>query len=135
MFGFFKKKPTIVDAAIREIYGDNPPAKSAVLEHAVTLAYEGLLFEQIPRRDVERLATSLFNGPMPYSTHDLAVSTAHAFFSASHNIEKLSGCQLAARACVLSWLKAGQVAPMIAWAFESALYVDYKPAVSAEADL
>lgn len=133
MFGFFKKrKPTVAESAIREIYGDNPPAKRADLERAISLAYEDLLFEQIPRQDVQRLATGLFNGPMPFSTHDLAVSTALAFFEAAHNIERLARCQLAARAQVLQWLKARDVAPVIAIEFESTLYQEYKATVSAE---
>lgn len=132
MFGFFKKKkPTVIDDATREIYGDNPPARSADLERAIALAYDDLLFKQIPQQDVQRRATSLFNGPLPFSTHDLAVSTALAFFGAADNIERLSGCQLAARACVLNWLKAREVAPMIAIEFENVLYVEYKAAVAA----
>ena len=131
MLGFFKKKPTVAESAIREIYGDNPPVKSADLERAITLAYEDLLFEQIPLRDVQRLTTGLFNGPMPFSTHDLAVSTALAFFGTADNIERLAGCQLAARVRVLNWLKESEVALLIAIEFENTLYREYKASASA----
>lgn len=135
VFGFFKKrKSAAADAAAGTVPGDDRSTRNVDLEHAVTLAYEELLFEQIPRQEVEGLAASLADGPMARSTHDLAVSTALMVFSTSRNIKKLSRVQLAARACVLNWLKAGQVTPQIAWTFESALYLDYKPTVSAEAD-
>ena len=72
MFGIFKKKqPTAIDGVIRAIYGDNPPAKSADLERAVTIAHEDLLADQVPISEVRRIASGLSAGPIPYSTHDL----------------------------------------------------------------
>ena len=128
MYGFFrrKKRQAIANTAVREIYGSNPPANRVDLESAITLAHQNLLLERIPREDVARLTTSLFNGPMPLSTHDLAASAALAFFQAPNYIERLRGCQLSARACILDWLKAGNIAPKIAIAFEVMLYREYK---------
>lgn len=81
MFGIFKKKQsTVMDGVIRAIYGDNPPAKSADLERAITIAHEDLLAERVPLSEVKRVAGALAAGPMPYSTYDLAVAAALSFF-------------------------------------------------------
>src|SRR6266567_1881813 len=128
MFGFFKKKPpTVMDVLVRAIYGDHPPAKSADLERAITIAHEDLLLEQVPLSDVERQATGLFNGQMPYSTHDLAVSTALTFFRKPELLDALQECQLFARMRVLNWAKAGKVVAPLVQSFEDVLYRVYKP--------
>jgi hypothetical protein len=98
MFGFFKKKPpTAMDALIRTIYGANPPPKSADLERSITIAHEDLLLERVPLSAVKRKAAELFQGPIPYSTHDLAVSAALAFFKAPEFTRALEDCQMPAR--------------------------------------
>jgi len=79
MFGLFKKKPpTVMDALIRTIYGANPLRKSADLERSITIGHEDLLSERVPLSEVKQRACELFKGPIPYSTHDPAVSTAFA---------------------------------------------------------
>ena len=133
MFGIFKKKqPTAMDGVIRAIYGDHPPAKSADLERAVTIAHEDLLCEVVPVTEVQRLASGLFAGPMPYSTHDLSVATAMSFFKDPALIEHLKGeIQIGARLRVLNWMKAGKVAPGVLKIFEDTLYRVYKPSAEA----
>lgn len=129
MLGLFKKKqPTAMDGVIRAIYGDHPPAKSADLERAVTIAHEDLLCEVVPISEVQRVASGLFSGPMPYSTHDLSVATALSFFKDPALVEHLKGeVQVGARLRVLNWMKAGKVARGVLKIFEDTLYRVYKP--------
>jgi hypothetical protein len=128
MFGFFKKKqPTGMDGVIRAIYGDNPPAKSADLERAITIAHEDLLAGQVPISDVRRVAGGLHAGPMPYSTYDLSVATALAFFKNPDLFDALAEAQIGARVRVLNWMKGGKVAPGVLRIFEDTLYRLYKP--------
>lgn len=129
LLGLFRSKRTrpFAEDAVLEIYGDRPPRKDADLSAAITLAYEQLLAERIPLQEVERLTTNLFNGPMPFSTHDLAASSALAFFQTPKYFSVLSECQIDARRCILDWLKAGEITPTIGIVFEETLYRDYKP--------
>ena len=128
MLSIFKRKPpTAMDAIIRTIYGANPPRKSADLERSVTIAHEDLLFERVPLSEVKRVAGELFQGPIPYSTHDLAVSTALAFFKAPEFVPVLTECQIPARLRVANWTKAGKVVGPLAQSFEAVLYRAYKP--------
>jgi hypothetical protein len=79
MFGWLSKKRTsssTMDELIRTIYGDRPPKKSADVRQAAVLAADVLLGGTFDRLAVVRIANELNNGPMPYSTHDLAVSVA-----------------------------------------------------------
>jgi hypothetical protein len=85
------------------------PSKSADLERSITIAHEDLLFERVPLSAVKRAASELFEGPIPYSTHDLAVSTALAFFKASEYVPELQECQIPARLRVVNWAKDGKV--------------------------
>lgn len=116
-------------ALIRTIYGANPPPKSAELERSITIAHEALLFGRVPLSEVRQRATDLFKGPIPYSTHDLAVSTALAFFKAPEFVKVLSEYQIPARLRVVDWAKDGQVVGPLAESFEHVLYRIYKPAL------
>ena len=128
MFGIFKRRPpTALDAFIRLAYGPNPPRKSADLERSVTIAHEDILFERVPLREVKRIAEELFKGPIPYSTHDLAVSTALAFFETPEYIPVLTECQIPARLRVVNWASDGKVVGPLAQSFEAVLYRVYKP--------
>ena len=128
MFGLFKKKqPTMADALIRTIYGPNPPRKSADLERSITIAHEDLLFERVPLSEVKEKASGLLKGPIPYSTHDLAVSTALGFFNNPEYVPALQECQIPARLRVLNWAKDGKVVKPFALSFENVLYRVYKP--------
>jgi hypothetical protein len=122
-----KKQPTAMDALIHTIYGANPPKKSANLERSITIAHKDLLFEKVPLSEVKRLAGELFNGPIPYSTHDLAVSTALAFFKAPEHMRALQDCQIPARLRVNGWAMERKVIGPLALTFENVLYKVYKP--------
>ena len=131
MFGLFKKKPpTVMDGLIRAIYGANPPPKSAELGRSIIIAREALLFGRVPLSEVRQRATELFKGPIPYSTHDLAVSTAFAFFKAPEFVKVLSEYQIPARLRVVDWAKDGTVVSPLAQSFEAVLYRVYKPTLS-----
>lgn len=128
MFGLFKKKqPTALDTFIRAAYGDRPPRKSADVERATTIAHEDLLAELVPLAEVGKIAKDLASGPIPYSTHDLAVSIALAFYKKPELIGTLHELQIAARMRVLNWLKDGKIVPLVAKAFEDSLYRIYHP--------
>jgi hypothetical protein len=128
MFGLFKKKqPTMMDALIRTIYGPSPPSKSADLERSIIIAHEDLLFERVPLSEVKQKAGELFKGPIPYSTHDLAVSIALGFFKGPEYMPALQECQIAARLRVVNWAKDGKVVKPLALSFEEVLYRVYKP--------
>jgi hypothetical protein len=128
VFGLFKKKPpTMMDGFIRLMYGANPPAKSADLERSITIAHEDLLFERLSLSEVKRKAGDLFRGPIPYSTHDLAVSTALAFFKAPEYVPALQECQIPARLRVVNWAKDGKIVKPLAQSFEEVLYRLHKP--------
>lgn len=132
MFGIFKKKqPTAIDGVIRAIYGNNPPAKSADLERAITIAHEDLLAEHVPISEVRGTASGLAAGPMPYSTYDLAVAASLSFFKNSKLFDTLVEIQVPARLRVLDWMKGGKVAPGVLKIFEDTLYRLYKPSAEA----
>jgi len=77
---------SVMDGMIRMVYGANPPPKSADIERSITIAHEDLLFEKVPLSEVKRTAGELFKGPVPYSTHDLAVSPRIRLRSASGDV-------------------------------------------------
>jgi len=123
-----KQRPlTAMDAVIRTIYGANPPKKSADLEQSITLAHKEILFGQVPLTEVKRAAGELLQGPIPYSTHDLAVSAALVFFKKPECVPMLTECQIPARMQVLNWTMEGKVVRPLAESFEAALYKLYKP--------
>jgi len=129
MFGFRKKKPkTALDAFITAVYGDPPPAKRADIGEASRLASEELLMGNIDASHIRKLAEELASGPVPYSTHDLALSVALNFFKRPELMPTLQIAQLFVRMQMLEWLQAGLVAPMIVKSFEEVLYKLYKPA-------
>jgi hypothetical protein len=131
MFGLFGKRPkkpeTAMDQVIRAIYGDNPPLKRANLAKAVHLAHEELLLTLVGEQDIQNVAADLHRGPVPYSTEDLAISTALNFFRRPDKVLTLKGAQLVARMKALEWLQEGKVAPLLVKTFEDSLYKIYKP--------
>jgi hypothetical protein len=132
MFGLFKKKPpTVMDGMIRMIYGANPPPKSADLERSITNAHEDLLFEKVPLAEVKQRASELFKGLIPYSTHDLAVSTALAFFKSPEYVSVLQECEISARLRVVNWTTDGKVVKPLAESFDEVLKRVYQPNTSA----
>jgi hypothetical protein len=128
MFGFSKKKKpqNALDEFIFAVYGNPPPAKRADVEHAISLATE-LLTGVVEQQEVRRQAIALDDGPVPYSTHDLAVSVALNFFKQPEYVPQLFTAQFLARMKALQWYKEGLVVPMLVKSFEEVLYKLYKP--------
>ena len=126
LFGGKKKQESAMDVFIRAVYGDPPPPKRAKLSEAVELANE-LLMGVVSEREILAVATQLSNGPIPYSTHDLALSVALNFFKDPARIPTLGTAQLMARMSMLEWIQEKKVAPMLAESFENTLYKLYKP--------
>ena len=128
MFGFSKKKKpqNALDEFIFAVYGNPPPAKRADVEQAISLATE-LLTGVVEQQEVRRQAIALDDGPVPYSTHDLALSVALNFFKQPEYVPQLFTAQLLARMKALQWYKEGLVVPMLVKSFEEVLYRLYKP--------
>jgi hypothetical protein len=126
IFGKNKKQESAMDVFIRAVYGDPPPPKRAKLSEAVELASE-LLMGMVSEREIVTIATELNSGPIPYSTHDLALSVALNFFKDPARIPSLGTAQLMARMAMLEWLQQKKVAPMLVQSFEGTLYKLYKP--------
>jgi len=131
MFEFLKKKspPSTLDQLIYALYGNPPPPKRADVRKATSLAFHELLGETIPETEVAKQAEDLNSGPIPYTTYDLALSVALAFFKRSELVAKLQGVQLIARLQTIQWLQEKSVHPQIAGVFEDTLYKMYKPTV------
>jgi hypothetical protein len=129
MFGLFgkKKKPqSALDEFIIAVYGNPPPAKRASVGEAVELVKE-LLVDAADENEIRRQAIALSDGPIPYSTHDLALAVSLHFFKQPENIPKLFEAQILARMKMIQWLENGLVAPMFVKSIESVLYNLYKP--------
>jgi hypothetical protein len=125
MFGFGKKKESAMDQFIKAMYGDPPPSKRANLSIAIDLAVE-LLMGQVPEKEISILGTKLDSGPIPYSTHDLALSIALNFFKDPQYLPNLGAAQLMARMTMLEWFQDNKVAPLLVRSFEDTLYKLYK---------
>lgn len=78
LFGGKKKQESAMDVFIRALYGDPPPPKRAKLSEAVELT-SALLMGVVSERKILTVATQLNSGPIPYTTHDLALSAALSF--------------------------------------------------------
>ncbi|MFM6990145.1 MAG: hypothetical protein ACKOWD_02430 [Rhodoferax sp.] len=126
LFGTKKKPETAMDVFIKAMYGDPPPPKRAKLSEAVDLAND-LLMGEVAEREIVTLATQLNSGPIPYSTHDLALSVALNFFKDPSRISKLGTAQLMARMSMIEWLQEKKVAPLLVQSVEDTLYKLYKP--------
>ncbi len=128
MFGLFKKKKpsNVLEKLILTVYGNPPPPKTAKLDEAIKIAYEELLMGIISKEDVTKLTTDLDAGPIPYSTHDLALSVALHFFKQPDLVPRLRDAQLIARLKVVGWLQQGKVVPPLVQSFEAILYKLYK---------
>ena len=128
MFGWFqKKKPaTLMDQFIVSMYGDSPSQKRADVDAAIQLAHQELLGELVDLREIREIATALYRGPIPYSTHDLALSVALNFFKQPTQIERLKDIEAFATIKARLWLKKEHVAPMIFKTFQETLYRVYR---------
>ena len=123
-----RDKPTMMDGVIKLAYGNSPPRKTANLEVAVELSYEALLVRIVDIAEVQKIATQLYNGKMPYSTHDLAAATALNVFRNADRArrEQLGQIQIFSRLAVIDWVKEKKVNPLLAQAFEDTLYKMFK---------
>lgn len=132
MFGLFgKKQPrTAMDEFIQLMYGDRPPSKRAVVPEAVSLAWEQLLARLVSKRDVENVVFELSNGPIPYSTHELALAASLNLFKNPLYGPRLGEAQIAARMTALEWFQGGKVVAPLVKSFEDTLYALYKDAVA-----
>ena len=127
MFGFSKKKKpqNALDEFIFAVYGNPPPAKRANLEQAITLANE-LLMGVVPQQEVRTQGVALEDGPIPYSTHDLALSIALNFFKQPDYIPQLFTAQLMARMKALQWFKEGLAVGPLVKSFEDIFTCCYR---------
>lgn len=121
------KPKNLLDELIHATYGNPPPLKSANLSDAIAFATDELLGGVVSRTEVTKIATELFESPMPYSTHDLAYAAALNFFKAPERRGDLMDAQLMARAKMLELLQEKKLNVHLAKAFEDKLYKDYKP--------
>ena len=126
LFGGKKKPESAMDLFIKAMYGDPPPPKRAKLSEAVDLAND-LLMGEVTEREIATLATQLNSGPIPYSTHDLALSVALSFFKDPARVSRLGTAQLMARMSMIEWLQEKKVAPLLVKSVEDTLYKLYKP--------
>ncbi len=126
MFGFGRKKQeTAMDGFIKMMYGDPPPPKRANLTEAIGLA-RNLLTGIVDEKDLRLIGVQLHEGPIPYSTHDLALSIALNFFKNPEYIQRLKTAQLTTRMTMQDWLDKKKVIPMLVESFEASLDKAYK---------
>lgn len=128
MFKFLKKKPlSTFEKLVSAAYGENPPRpQRANLDMAIDLAHSSLLMGSIEKSEIATIAQGLFEGKMPYSTHDLAIATSLNFFMRPELREDLIAAQLMARLTALEWFKEGKVVPILFKSFEETLYKKFK---------
>lgn len=128
IFGLSKKNPaSVLDAIILAVYGNPPPPKTANLNEAIQIAHDELLMGVVSKEAVIKSATELDAGPIPYSTHDLALSVALNFFKQPDLVPQLGDAQLVARMMALDWVSQKKVSPPLVQSFENTLYELYKP--------
>jgi hypothetical protein len=129
MFGFFNKRKSTsaLDQFIFAIYGNPPPPKRANVDQAVAIACDELLMGIVREDEVRKQAVALSSGPIPYSTHDLALSIALNFFKQPEYVPHLETAQMMARLQARQWLQKGSVVPVLVKSFEDVLYKLYKP--------
>lgn len=123
---------TVMDQFIRAVYGDPPPKKTARLTEAIQLTYEDLLMKQVRKEEIAKVASDLYDGPIPYSTHDLALSVALNFFKRPDLVPVLFEAQLVARLTATLWLMEKKAVAPLVEAFEKKLYELYKPDIEAK---
>lgn len=131
LFKYLAEEPeaeTAMDAFVSSIYGDNK-RKTADVPTAIALANDELLLGRFAVKDIAELATALNNGPVPYSTHDLAASVALGLLrkAPKERRKELFNVQLQARLTVGTWVTEGKIVAPLAAAFEQTLYKDYHP--------
>jgi hypothetical protein len=128
LFGFLKKKsPRRIDQVIAAIYGNTPPPRTANIDAAIHLAHQELLGELVTKTDVARVAKELLDGPMPYSTRDLALNVALHFFRTPELHNRLKPVNGSARALAQQWARdtRTRIPPRLIESFEDSLNTRY----------
>jgi hypothetical protein len=128
MFEWLRKTKTrtLLDDFVTAMYGDPPPPKSANVETAVQLAHREMLGCLISEQEIRELASALYEGPIPYTTHHLALSVALNFFRRPEQLNHLHIVQLRARLIALDWAKEKKIPMHLLSTFEESLYERYK---------
>jgi hypothetical protein len=127
MLRWFKRKTAKpIDQMVKAMYGDSPPDVPPDLEEAIRLAHGELLKRLIDENEVRGIATELRHGPIPYSTHGLALCTSLNFFRRREQIDILGEAQLMARMMALEWAQDKKIPPTMLAVFEQSLYELYR---------
>lgn len=119
-------KPAL-DGLIEIVYGKNPPSRSAVLSDSVQIAFDDLLLGVIPLKSVTEKTSELFISGMPFSTYDLAFSTALHFFREHPTKQDLFMAQLSATMILGDAVLEGKLNRTIAETFQEYVYTAYHP--------
>lgn len=129
MFGFiFKKKPkNALEEFIFSVYGNPPPPKRADTAQAAELVVNELFGGMIKLEPVRKKASELFAGPIPYSTHDLAIAVALHIYKLSKGDSRFAATQIQARVTALGWYKEGLIVQPLFKTFEDTLYELFRP--------
>ncbi|MDD3620715.1 MAG: hypothetical protein RBR09_00145 [Desulfobulbaceae bacterium] len=106
---------------ILSVYGNPPPPKRANLDEAITVAAKEILMGIVDRQEVRKLAEIQHSGPIPYSTHDLALSVATSFFDHPDYAESLKDFRALVLLQSIMWFQEGLVAPVWVENFEKIL--------------
>lgn len=114
------KKRTLLDDVSDVMYGENAQ-KSANLDDAIKIAYEEILLKIVPENEVSSLAKALYDGPMAYSTDDLAFAVALNFFKNQVYTEKLRGATVKTSAMLKNAIKRGSINPIFADSFDTVM--------------
>jgi len=119
-------KKSLMDdfATAAKVKGGKPNTTS--LNQSIKMAHEQLLGKIVPKTKVATIARKLNDGPMTYSNDDLAFSVALNFFKNKDYIKSLATQQLMARLALIESSGKENVNPLLATAFENALYKLYK---------
>lgn len=128
MFGLFKKKPrkTALDA-FAELHNQMAPKKGiADTNIAADLASE-LLRGHVRKEVLFDHGVRLNDGPIAYSTHELASCVAMYFFKRLENKQDYFVEQIGARQTVRSWYQQGLIQATYLQIFEDTLYKAFKP--------
>jgi hypothetical protein len=129
VFGFFTKKKPVdpLEEFIFVVYGNPPPPKTADLEEAINIATDEILMGVVKRQEVQREGEVLYSIPVPYSTHDLALSIATGFFAQSRYIQSLRDFHVIALIQAIQWAQEGLVVPVWVDKFAEVLSKLYEP--------
>jgi hypothetical protein len=122
-----QQEKSALDSLIEIVYGANPPSRTAVLSDSIQIAFDDLLLGVIPLKAITGKANELFISGMPFSTYDLAFSTALHFFREHPNKQDLFMAQLSATMILGDAVLEGKLNRTIAETFQEYVYTAYHP--------